>query len=213
MGVRDLIVGFFRTDVPLAEIEPYRRAGSDAYDLIDRVPPASWARLAAWNAFLLQVYSDNLVSAGSRSRYVTADIALFARHLYGLANVWVEETRKAEASDAYRFVFRLPHALPHWHDPLRTDDQLEGMRRTLETGRTRVASDLEHFQGDESQRSVLRVRLAQIDAEAGYIERLWTAKPSYELRCTLGDALAEGLNHAYELGHLLAQPELLERLF
>jgi len=37
----DRIVSFIRVDVPIREIDPYRRAGADAYDLIDEVPPAS----------------------------------------------------------------------------------------------------------------------------------------------------------------------------
>jgi hypothetical protein len=211
--IRDLIVGFFRADVPIHEIDPYRRAGSDAYDLLDLVAPASWARLAAWNAFVLQVYADNLVSAGTSGRYVTADIAVFARHVYSMANVWLEETRKAQASEAYRYIFRLPHPLPHWNDPTRTDHQLEGMLATLETARTRAASDLEGFQGDEAKQGTLQVRLAQVDSQAGYVGRLWTEHPTFELRCTIGDCLGQSLDRVYELGQLLAQPELLDGLF
>ena len=70
--------------------------------------------------------------------------------------------QREQHSEAYRFVFRLPHPLPHWHDPVRTDKQLAGMRGTLETARTRAASDLERFQGDESKRGMLRVRLAEV---------------------------------------------------
>jgi hypothetical protein len=55
-ALADLIVSFIRVDVPMRQIDPYRRAGAEAYDLIDQAPPASWANVAAWNAFLLQVY-------------------------------------------------------------------------------------------------------------------------------------------------------------
>jgi hypothetical protein len=210
--IRDLCASFIRADVRLSQVDPYRRAGSDAYDLIDLVPLASWARLAAWNAFLLQVYADRLVTAGSNGRYVMVDVATFARVLYSWANVWVIETRKALASDSYRFVFALPHPLPHWGDRIYTDARLQGMQSTLETGRTRAASDLEQFAGDAPSKDALRVRLAQIDAEAEYVARLWTQKPGLELRCTLGDQLVASLDRVAELGHLLAQPELMERL-
>ena len=213
MNIANLIGSFIRADVRLREIDPYRRAGADAYDLIDQVPPASWCRLAAWNAFLLQVYGDNLVAAGTRGRYITADIVSFARRVYQDANGWLEEVRKAQASTAYRFRFSLPCPLPHWQDMLRTDDQLRGMRRTLETGRTRVASDLELFAGEDRHGELLRVRLAEVDSEVQYVERLWTNKPKPELRLLLGNTLSDALDHAYEIGQLLAQPELIVRLY
>jgi hypothetical protein len=204
---------FIRADVPVREIDPYRQAGADAYELIDEVPPATYARLAAWNAFLLQVYGDNLVAAGSHSRYVMADIVMFARETYQLANVWLDELRKAQASPSYRFIFNLEYHLPHWGDIYRTNEQLRGMRETLETGRTRVASDVERFTGDNSHRELLRVRLAQVDSEVQYIERLWTRKPTSDIRLTLGTTLAAALDHVYEIGQLTALPELILRLY
>ena len=105
MNLANLIGSFIRADVRLREIDPYRRAGADAYDLIDQVAPASWARLAAWNAFLLQVYGDNLIAAGTKGRHCAPDVAMFARRLYQEANSWLEEVHKAQASPAYRFRF------------------------------------------------------------------------------------------------------------
>jgi hypothetical protein len=208
----NLIVSLIRVDVPLREIDPYRRAGADAYELVDQVPPASWARLAAWNAFLLQVYGDNLVAMGSKGRYCAPDMAMFAQRVYQHANDWLEEVRKAQASPAYRFQFGLPHTLPHWK-AYRSDEQLRAMRRTVETGRTRVASDLLRFAGEDAQRDLLRVRLAEIDSEVQYAERLWTSKPTEELRLLIGSTLEIALDHAYESGQLLAQPELILRLY
>ena len=211
-ALADFFISFIRVDVPVREIDPYRRAGADAYDLIDQVPPASWARLAAWNAFLLQVYGDNLVAAGSKRRSCAPDIAMFARRVYMQVNVWLEEVHKAQASPSYRFRFVLPHPLPHW-EAYRTDEQLRAMRLTAETGRTRAASDLERFVGDETQRDLLRVRLAEVDSEIQYVERLWTAKPKPELRLLVGETLEIALDHANEIGQLLAQPELILRVY
>jgi hypothetical protein len=211
-ALADLIVSFIRADVPMREIDPYRRAGADAYDLIDQVPPASWARVAAWNAFLLQAYGDNLIAEGARGRYCAPELAMFAQRLYQEANVWLEEVHKAQASAAYRFRFTLPHPLPHWAG-YRADEHLRAMRRTAETGRTRVASDLERFAGDDTYRDLLRVRLAEIDSEILYVERLWTKRPTEELRRLVGETLQIALDHAYEIGQLLAQPELIVRLY
>jgi hypothetical protein len=212
VGARNLIAGFLRADVLLSEIEPYRRAASDAYDLYETAPPASWTALAAWNAFLPQVYGDNLVSSCSSGRYVATEAVTFARRVFQLANVWVEEARKTQASRSYRFGFDLPYPLPHWLDELRSDAQLSGMRATLDTGRTRTESALEQFAGDEAARDRLRVIQAELEAKSVYVERLWTRKPAIELRATLSYSLAEALDHAYELGQLLAQPELLAQL-
>jgi hypothetical protein len=212
MRVRDLIVGFFRADVLASEVEPYRRAGSDAYALFDSAPPTSWTALAAWNAFLPQVYGDNLISASSYGRYVATEAVVFARRLFEQANAWVEETRKTQASADYRFVFNVPHPLPHWTDELRSDAQLSAMRTTLDTGRTRTASGLGRFSGEDAWRGQLRVLQAQVDAETVYLDGLWTEDPTDELRLTISFALAEALDHAYELGQLLAQPELMKQL-
>jgi hypothetical protein len=60
---------------------------------------------------------------------------------------------------------------------------------------------------------LLRIRLAQVDSEAEYVDRLWTRKPNVQLRATVGDALCLGLDHVDELGRLRAQPGLLAHLF
>jgi hypothetical protein len=212
VGVRNLIAGFFRADILLSEVEPYRRAGSDAYDLFDKAPPASWEGLAAWNAFLPQVYGDNLISSCSSGRYVTTEAVTFSRRLFEQANAWVEEARKTQASEDYRFIFNVPYPLPHWFDELRSNAQLTAMRATLDTGRTRAASALERFTGEKHLQGKLRVLLAQLDAESVYLDRLWTGNPTIELRTSISFAMAEALDHAYELGQLLAQPELTKLL-
>jgi hypothetical protein len=210
--ISQFVGSFVRADLKLSELEPYRRAGSDAYDLIDLVPPASWARLAAWNAFMLQVYADCLVAASSNSRYVQVDVATFAHQLYSTSHAWVIETRKAEASDSYRFAFALPRNLPHWGVGSYAPNWLVGMRDALDTARTRAAHDLEHFTGDAQDREQLGVRLAEIDAQAEYVARLWTAKPTEAQCLTLGYYLVAALDDAFELGHLLAQPALIARI-
>jgi hypothetical protein len=88
---------------------------------------------------------------------------------------------------------------------------LRAMRRTAETGRTRAASDLERFAGNTTERDLLRVRLAEIDSEIQYAERLWTPSPTPELRQLIGETLQIALDHAYEIGQLLALPELIQR--
>jgi len=193
--------------MPLREIDPFRRAGTDAYAFLDEVAPESFARLAAWNAFALQTYADNLVAAASQWRYVSADIAIFARRVYQLVNAWLEEARKADASNAYRFRFDLPYPLPQCRS-FHSNELLRGMRTTLETLRTRVNYELERFEGEERRREYLRWRRAQFESELEYAEGLWTRRPSDEVRSAIASTLQAGLDHAYEVGQLLALPSL-----
>jgi hypothetical protein len=212
VGLLDRIEAFFGEGFPVAAIDPYRRAGGDAYSLLDETPAESWARLAAWNAFFMQVYADHLRTACTSGRYIEPDGATFICTLYEQANVWIEVTRKALASDSYRFVFDLPSPLPHWQVPYRTDGQLKGMRAMLDDGRIRVASQLVGFAGDAAQRALLRVRLAEVDAKALSVGLMWTPRSPDGLRGRMGDKLGDALDDVYELGQLLAQPELLTGL-
>ena len=143
------------------------------------------------------------------SDLMVADAAMLARRIYVLTNVWLEEVRKAEVSATYAYRFDLPYPLPH--SAFRTDELLRAMRRTLDTGRTRVASDLVRFVGDDAHRDLLRVRLAEIDSEAHYVDRLWTSKRTDELSGHIGETLENALDHTYEIGQLLAQKKIVAR--
>jgi hypothetical protein len=76
-----------------------------------------------------------------------------------------------------------------------------------------VASDLVQFAGEDAHRELLRVRLAEIDSEAHYVDRLWTSKRTDELSGHIGETLEDALDHTYEIGQLLAQPALIQRLY
>ena len=128
-----------------------------------------------------------------------------------MVGVWLTYSKQAQANPAYSFDFRLPCPLPNWHTPYRTDDQLRGMRATLESARTRVAADLEAFAGDEAAKGTLRGRLAAVDSTISQIEGLWTRDPDDALRGTIGDTLLRALDGANELGQLLARPDLIPR--
>jgi hypothetical protein len=212
VGLLDRIEAFFGEGFPVALIEPYRRAGGEAYSLLDETPAESWARLAAWNAFFMQVYADHLRTACTSGRYIEPDVAPFICTLYEQANVWIEVARKALASDSYRFVFSLPSPLPHWQLPYRSDGELTGMRAMLDDARIRVASELAEFAGGDARRGLLGVRLAEVDAKAMSVGLMWTPRAPDGLRGRMGDKLADALDDAFELGQLLAQPELMKGL-
>ena len=160
------------------DIEPLRAGCDGATELVDALEDGS-ARSAAWAAYALQTYGDKLLAACARDGYVDPETAGVVRASYRLAAVCVGVAR-GEPGD-------VPGLPPHWHTPLRTRGQLAGMRDALESLRTYLAYALP---GETSQ----------IDAELAKAERLWIENPPPELRGGIGDALAEGLDLAYETG-------------
>jgi hypothetical protein len=162
----------------------YGRDGTDAYDLVDRLPPGR-ARAAAWNAYVCQTYADKLAAACPRPSDQTARVA---RSLYALALVWLERAR-TDASGSHEL------ELPPWGSPVRSHDQLVGMRDALEALRTYVAYGLP---------PALAPRLAAVDARMDAVDALWIKRPTPELRGGIGDALTAGIREAISLGRELA---------
>jgi hypothetical protein len=173
---------------------------SDAYDLVDALPRGP-ARLAAWNAYALQTYADKLTSASQ-----AADTAHVCRTAYQLVDTCLQRAQQlaSEPADAHVSV---PDALPHWHTPIRSQEQLVGMREALDALRTYVAFDLQTLPAGGTSAREYADRLAAIDAELQTVDLLWIARPPAELRGGIGDALARGLDMAFKLGQLLADPE------
>jgi hypothetical protein len=162
----------------------YGREGTDAYDLVDRLPHGE-ARAAAWNAYVCQTYADKLADACPRPSDETARVV---RSLYGLALTWLERA----ATDA---VGSHELELPPWGTPFRSHDQLHGMRNALEALRTYVAYGLP---------PALAPRLAPVDARIDAVDALWIERPTPELRGGIGDALTAGIREAISLGRVLA---------
>ena len=162
----------------------YGRDGTDAYDLVDRLPPGR-ARAAAWNAYVCQTYADKLTAACPRRSGETARVV---QSLYSLALTWLELA--AADSDGPQEL-----ELPPWGTPIRSRDQLVGMRNTLDTLRTHVAYGLPEALGP---------RLAVVDARSDAVNALWIRRPTPELRGGLGDALIAGIRAAVSLGQVLA---------
>jgi len=205
------LLALFRSGVSIEEIDAFRRPGIDAYDLAESLP-VGWARYAAWNAFVLQTYGDKLIEAGESDGYVPGEIAIVARGLFRLVGEWLLRARQLEATPALTMDVEFPGELPNWRTSIRESDELAGMRATLEALRAWAASDLDRFGGEETAEARLRGRLAAVDSAIDTVDALWTSRPPEELRGGIGDALVDGLERANQLGQLLAQPALLERV-
>lgn len=208
MAIGDRLRARARGDVPVAGLGAYARAGADAYELLDRLPPAGTARLCAWNAFVLQTYGDALAASGRTPGFVDGDAAALARRLYELVEGWLERARQAEADPACRLDVYLPQPLPHGDSA--SPGQVAGMRRALDAARARAAADVAAFAAGEAAGARLRSLLAGAASAADYAERLWTPAAGPDLRETLAATLRDALDRVYELGQLAARPDLLD---
>jgi len=160
----------------------YGRYGTNAYDLVDRLPPGE-ARAAAWNAFVCQTYGDKLAEACRHPSPKTTDIV---RSLYALALGWLDRAASGMAA---------PLELPTWDTPVRSYDELVGMRNTLDALRTYVAYGLP---------AALAPQLADVDARIDAANGLWIKRPTPELRGGIGFELIAGIRVAISLGRLRA---------
>jgi len=152
-----------------------------AYELVDQLPSGP-ARAAAWAAYALTTYADKLAAADGRSDVVA--------EAYARANACLDAVENGGGA--------LPTALPHWHTPVRSHEQLVGMRDALDALRTYLAYELHDENAPE---------LARIDAQLAKAEQLWIRRPPAEIRGAIGSALAIGLDEAYALGCRLTAME------
>lgn len=185
-------------DPSVLRFDRIRAASVDAYDLVDELPRGS-ARVAAWNAYVVRTYADKLLLACSAGEYVSPDTESIVFELYELAARWVEQAREPTPAEL------LQPPLPHWHTPIRSQEQLVGMRETLDVLRVFLTHDLDSFHGTDPLTTKLRERLAAINAKVDTVDGLWLPRATDELRGGIGDALADGLDLAYALGQSLAQ--------
>jgi hypothetical protein len=198
-----------RGEVSTAALVAYASANSEAYSLLDGVPPRGLARLAAWCAFVLQSYADNLLSCGSQPGYSSLEAFEQARVNYELVSPWLARARAAAMSESYALDVYVPQRLPQ--APAERDaQQLRAMRRTLETVQARAGVDLEAFRGDpvhDRLAPTMSSLQSALDAAAG----LSAPAPGTSVFAAVAQALQDGLDRAYQLGQLLALPELMEK--
>lgn len=177
----DRLRSYFRDGMPVRGIDPLRAHCVGASDLVDELPNGT-ARSAAWAAYVLETYADRLLAACARDGYVDFETARISRTSLVLAGDCVVFAGGA-AGEA-------PRTLPHWQTVPRSHEQLVGMRETLESLRTYLAYELGSDDAD----------VARIDAQLATVDRLWIAHAPAEIRGGIGDALAKGLDLAYETG-------------
>jgi hypothetical protein len=190
--------GFVFPDVPVAALDALRCVAMDAYELVDQLPGGP-ARCAAWNAYTLQTYGDNLLLAGRRD-FCASDTAEMAGRLFAQASSWLE--RASQPGDDLRAlrIAATHDDLPRWMTATRSNPQVAGMRETLETLSVWIAAELARFPAATH----LPERLAGIDARLENVSLLWIERPPAELRRGIGYTLTIGLDEAYDLGQDVA---------
>lgn len=180
---------------PVSDAQPFvpDRVDVDVYAMVNELPPGP-GRVAAWNAYALQTYGDKLTGCLAGSEATRAETLGLARVCYQLAAVCVECARSDSAPlEGER--------LPRWPTPLRSVEQLRGMRETLEVLRIQIAYELQ--EPDRAANALLADQLASIDGKLETVDRLWIKRPPAEIRGGVGDALMTGLDKAYKLGQQL----------
>jgi len=208
MRIGRRVRGVLRGEVPLGAFDSLSASAAECYQLVEDAPAGSWERVAGWNAFVCQIYADNLLhSEGSCT--IPPDTATVASELYALAHGWLERAALLRDDPARRLEVDLHAALPHFRTPLRSAAQIAAMRATADDLRVRVAYDLQRFNGSAQQGSQLHQRLGELDALLERVELLWLGRQADAMRGAIGDSLSDGIARASELGQLLVRPELL----
>jgi hypothetical protein len=180
---------WIRGDVPERKLARFVGAAVDAYDLVDRLPRGS-ARAAAWAAYAFQTYGDKLIEASPADGYVPGDTAHVACAAFELAAGCLDVAHEDGPTGA------LPDALPRWNTPLRSKEQLDGMRNSLEALWIYLAFEL----STRPDAVTFDERLTAIDDDLSYVRRLWMPHPPPEICGGIAGALTRGLDRAYVLG-------------
>lgn len=191
------LLAWFRGGVRVSDLRSIQARGTDANDLVGRLPRGH-QREAAWVAYALQTYGDKLIDACRTGGLVAPDTAWLAQTSFELAEACLRDAQPERATRAAV----LPAALPRWSTPWRTHEQLIAMRETLEDLRTYLAYELhtEHVPADEESLD----QLAAIDAKLASVDLIWIERPSAELRGGIASTLAIALDAALQLGRRLS---------
>lgn len=209
MGLRDRMGAMARGEVSTDALAAYSVANSDAYDLLDNLPPEGPARLSAWCAFVIQTHADDLIGSGSSAGFCDQAALDDAAMLYQFAGAWLNRARAAQASAKYSLDTSVPQPYSRASSPLGRG-QVKALMKTLETVQSRLGADLSERESDPVHDRVAPALPAlQSALDAGAAINVGKASP--EMLAMVGGTLAAALDRAYQAGQLLAMPELIAK--
>ena len=209
MGLRDRLQAKARGEISTAALTAYSSANSEAYSLLDDLPETGTARLAAWCAFVLQTYADNMLESGSCTGFASPEACEEAEIMFELVGAWIGRAHAAGASASYTLDVSVPQPLPQPRAP-RSTGVLKAMKNTLETVQTRAGASLTTRPADPIH-DRLAPMMSTVQAAIDSAGALSAPTVSDDLKAMLGQTLQGGLDRAYQVGQLLAMPELLAK--
>jgi hypothetical protein len=212
MGLLTAVAAKARGEVSTADLVAYGRAGSDAYGLLDEQTAPGYARLCAWNAYVLQTYGDKLLETCRSPGFAPPQTVEMAEMLYEAVGDWLERAQLCAADPGHRLDVYVPQGLYRWRIAPRSLEQLTGTRETLLAAQALLSGELASLRPDAPGGDRLRALRLAIDSKVRHVDALWTRDPGFELRTTIGEELDQALEQAYELGQVLAVPALLDEL-
>ena len=190
------IVALIRADIPVAELDPFRRAGADAYTMIDEAPPRELAAARG----LERVHAPDLRRQpdlgergdrlrGRRHRGHRAP-ALQPRH--GLAPVRPAARRRTRPTRS--------RSTARTRSPAGTRGSARGRsssgcgRRSRRPARASPPTSTGLRRDADGDGTSSSTRLVGIDSLIETVDTLWIGRRSDELCGAIGDALGEGLD-------------------
>jgi len=232
------LVAALHGEIPADTLEAYRHAGAEAYELLDRAElrrgeltiqhadpwstdPATKAfLLSTWNAFTLQLLGDELLDADYRVNPTTVGFvppvtAQQALAFYAPVEGWLSRANQASSNPAYRLDVQVPAELPEWVEvepcPREHLQAMLGACRRLRRHTEVACGEVEKGAGAERSAALgqRRQRLAVMTTAADYADRLYQPDAGQEQHERAEDSVHRAIEAAYELGQLLAMPELL----
>src|SRR6266540_977404 len=191
-------------EIPAATLEAYRHAGAGAYELLDR----SELRRAE---LLDADYRVNPATVG----FVPPVTSQQALAFYAPVEGWLSRANQAASNPAYRLDVQVPAELPEWVEvepcPREHLQAMLGACRRLRRHTEVAFGEVEKSAGAERSAALgqLRQRLAVMTTAADYADRLYQPDAGQEQHERAEDSVHRAIEAAYELGQLLAMPELL----
>lgn len=238
LGILGRMVARLQGEVPAEDLEAYRRAGGEVYQLLDQLelrrsewttegvdawtaPPSMQAALlCGWIAFALQTMGDSLLTSDYEAQpstrgFVPPVTAQQILAFYEQVPGWLGRAGAAKGSDSYRLDVTVPAELPPWSEvepcPL---PHLAAMRAALRQLRSHATAGMAGFHVDlddaDRKRAHDRVHevLAEAESAAAYGDRLWASG----IPATVHEAIEQHAKRAVELfyllGQLMAMPQL-----
>ena len=127
--------------------------------------------------------------------------------MFELVGAWLGRAHQAAARATYVLDVSVPQPLPRPRAP-RSVGVLKAMKQTLETVQARAGANLAERSADPIH-GRLAPMMSGVQSALDSAGALSAPSVSDDVKAVLGQTLQGGLDHAYQVGQLLAIPELL----